>query len=95
MSFFPKIELVVDDWRKSFRFWSIRMGGVFTAFVMYAFNNLDQIASVLNSLPPEARAWMTPFIGFALFVVIWFFRIVKQAKLSDADTAKPDTPEQP
>ena len=83
-----KIEFV-DSFRKSLRYWSIRAAGFAASCVGYVFANPDVPSQILNSLPPEARQWLSPVVGFAVFSLIWFLRMAKQAKL-DGGKSNPE-----
>lgn len=76
---------LIEDWRKSYQFWSVRAAGLASGAVAYVFANPNSVTDALNTLPPEARTWMSPAVGFAIFAVIWTLRVLGQSKKDDAD----------
>ena len=79
-----KINLIAD-WRKAYKFWSIRLAAAASAFIATVLANPDMITNTLNSLPPEARAFISPVVGVVIFGVVYLSRIIDQKKKDQAD----------
>ena len=79
-----KLELI-EDWRKCWRFWSIRLGivgsaitGVLIAFPDVALSAWAMIPGDLKAAIPERYM---PLIGVVIFVASLIARAIKQTKL--------------
>lgn len=79
-----KLELI-EDWRKCWRFWSIRLGivgsaitGVLIAFPDVALSAWAMMPGDLKAAIPERYM---PLIGVVIFVASLIARAIKQTKL--------------
>lgn len=70
---------LIDDWKKAWRFWSVRLSAAGVALLSFP----DMFTLVWNQVPADLRAAL-PYskeIALALIVASLVARIVKQEKL--------------
>ena len=86
-----KLELI-EDWRKFWRFWSVRLGiigsaitGVLIAFPDVALSAWAMMPADLKSAIPERYM---PLIGVGIFVASLIARAIKQTKLEQKEGPK-------
>lgn len=73
----PKQKLV-EDWRNSWRWWSMRLNAFAAVGIGLALNNLDAIASVLAMAPPEIRSFIPIPVSVLIFATVAGVRLYKQ-----------------
>ncbi len=78
---------LIDNWRKWHKMWSMRLAGLASTALMVIIAQPSIITDTLNSLPPEARAWISPFVGFIMFGIIWLLRMIDQVKKEEISDA--------
>lgn len=71
---------LVDGWRGAWRWASIRLGAVASLVGAYIWTAPDTALNVLNALPPETRAYLSPVVGIALFALITAARVVHKPR---------------
>lgn len=69
---------LVEDWRESWRWASMRFNAIAAVVVGLALNNIDVLVSVLSMAPPVARPFVAVGVGVALFVIVAGLRLWKQ-----------------
>lgn len=78
----------VDDWRKAWRMWSIRLNVVASAIVAYVVASPGDILYVLNQLPPAIRLPVAIVTGLAIFALVAVTRLAKQETLTPCESTK-------
>jgi hypothetical protein len=79
----PQIRLVlVNDWRSWRTKITTYVAALASAIGGYVIAYPDAAAQVLNELPSEARTWISPFAGIAMFVFIFLARMTKSAEIT-------------
>lgn len=84
---------LVEDWRDSWRFWSVRLGvvGSVVTSVLIAFP--DVALSVWSVMPDDIKAMIperyTPIIGVVIFVTALIARVLKQPGLDNVKDVSP------
>lgn len=74
----PRPARLVDDWRSSWRWWSMRLNALASLMIAYVLASPEVLLTTLNQLPPEIRAYVPPFAGIALFLFVAAVRLWKQ-----------------
>lgn len=82
---------MVADWRDWHRWWSSRLAIAAGALVALVVAAPETALGVLNALPPETRAAISPTVGLVVFGAAMFTRLWKQRpKAGDAPPVKSD-----
>jgi hypothetical protein len=71
---------LVEGWRGAWRWASIRLGAIASIVLAYLWAAPDMALTVLNSMPPEVRAYLSPVVGIALFALVTATRIVHKPR---------------
>lgn len=79
-----KDRLIIDHWREAWHLWSVRAAAAVGVGVSAIVAAPDVLLNVLNSLPPETRAAISPVVGIALGGAIALIRLWAQRKRPDA-----------
>lgn len=66
---------LVEGWRNAWKWASIRLAAVASAILAYLWAAPDVALSVLNSMPPEVRAYLSPIVGIAIFALVTSTRL--------------------
>lgn len=83
----PLKDRLVDDWCHAWSWWSSRLAvvaGVVATFIVAA---PETALGVLNALPPETRAAISPAVGMIVFGAAMFTRLWKQRLKGEAPPA--------
>lgn len=80
-------DLLVDNWCRAWRFWSIRFNALGLAILSFASFEPVAALGVWNMMPAPVKAFLPQnivlYIGMALFVLSMLARVVKQPKLHE------------
>ena len=78
---------LIEDWRKCWRFWSVRLGVMGSAITAVLIAFPDVALSAWAMLPADLKAAIPerymPLIGVGIFVASLIARAIKQTKLED------------
>lgn len=81
-----KIHLV-NDWRRAWRWASVRLAAVASIVLAYLWAAPDQALLVLNAMPAETRAYLSPVVGIIIFIGVTATRVIHKKK-DDLPAAK-------
>lgn len=78
---------LIDEWRKFYRFWSIRLGVIGTAVTGCLIASPEAALFAWGLLPNDLKAAIppqyTPLLGVFIFGMSMIARLIKQEKLRD------------
>lgn len=74
---------LVENWRQSWRWWSMRLNAAAALLITYVLAAPDVLLSVLNSLPADTRAVFPPAAGIVIFLLVAGVRLYKQNHKDD------------
>lgn len=81
----------IDNWRKWYRLWSIRLGAIGASLTTLLIASPDAVLYAWNLLPMDLRAAIppqyVPLIGVFIFVMSMVARLVKQESLKDKNVS--------
>lgn len=88
---------IINDWRKAWRFWSIRIGILGTCVASIFLAAPDAALYAWALLPDDIKSHLPPafikFSGVGILILSFIARLVRQPKLevdNGSDTDKPD-----
>lgn len=74
---------LVENWRNSWRWWSMRLNAMAAVMITYVLAAPDVLLGVLNSLPADLRAVFPPMVGIVLFALVAAVRLYNQGHNHD------------
>ncbi len=81
----------IDNWRKWYRLWSIRLGAIGASLTALLIASPDAVLYAWNLLPMDLRAAIppqyVPLIGVFIFVMSMVARLIKQESLKDKNVS--------
>lgn len=88
---------LIEDWRKCWRFWSVRLGVMGSAITAVLIAFPDVALSAWAMLPADLKAAIPerymPLIGVGIFVASLIARAIKQTKLEPKGVENDKQPE--
>ena len=88
---------LIEDWRKCWRFWSVRLGVIGSAITAVLIAFPDVALSAWAMLPADLKAAIPerymPLIGVGIFVASLIARVIKQTKLEPKGVENDKQPE--
>ena len=88
---------LIEDWRKCWRFWSVRLGVIGSAITAVLIAVPDVALSAWAMLPADLKAAIPerymPLIGVGIFVASLIARAIKQTKLEPKGVENDKQPE--
>jgi len=76
---------LINDWRESWKFWSIRLGLIGTALTSIFLAAPEAALYAWAALPSDLKSLINPevikFIGVAILVLSFIARVIRQTKL--------------
>ena len=73
----------ITQWRRVWRWWSVRLSAFATMVWAYLLASPDQLWSILNALPPELRDVVPPIAPVVVFVAVTIARNLQQGAERD------------
>lgn len=78
---------LIEDWKKSWKFWSLRLNVAATSLFGYLLAVPDAVTGMWANLPAEFKDIVPPayslWIVFAIMVLSGIARVIKQKKLEE------------
>lgn len=77
---------LIDNWKESWRFWSMRLAALGTAIATVLVASPEAAYTTWSVLPQEVKEMLppewTPLIGIGIFACSMVARVIKQQKLA-------------
>lgn len=85
---------LIEDWKESYKFWSVRLGLVGTALVSLFLSAPEAALYAWSSLPSELKSVLPPevvkYSGVVILLLSFFARLIRQNSLEKYDDKDKD-----
>lgn len=80
---------LIDEAQDWYKFWSSKLAILWGIIVTVFWNDPTLLGQLLEVMPPEVRAWLSPVVLALVAGLPIFVRLLKQQKLQNTQENKP------